>query len=372
MVKNQKVNSNLVKTGLGMLLIILFMGLVFSFNVPLVYYHDEVVKANIVMWPLQQLSEILVYKWMGLTGNFASALAFFLAELPFVYLLIIIFAYLFHFARGFSTDQEISAWLATKDGFGGRVIGSIVGFISPFCSCSTIPIMTTLARSKAPFGTVIAFLITSPMINETGIAIMWSFFGYKVALIYIAFGFAIGLIGSYVATILKLENQFRIMPEMAMPVNDKNTMLKRQITFTYLHQKAWDNTKSAFISIWWIILLAMLVGSVMHGWIPETWIKNNIGNQWWAPLIMVPIGMALYLNISATLPITKSFVNAGLGLGPSLAFTMGVNTVSVPELIMLSKIFKTKFMVFLTTYMLLAILAFAYIIMAIPDSVLLT
>ena len=122
----------------------------------------------------------------------------------------------------------------------------------------------------------------------------------------------------------------------------------------------------------WILIIALMVGAIMHGWIPQEWIKNHIGSAWWGPLALIPIGLLMYLNISATLPIVNSFVGSGLNIGTGMGFLMAVNTVSLPEMIMLSKIFKKKFMAFFITYLFIAIIIFSYMMLFIPQASLLT
>ena len=372
-----KMSTSVKYTMIAMLLVIIFMAIVFNFGIPLIYTHtmsskpNSIPKANVLLWPIKQFVEMLVYKWFGISENsqWGSVLSFFITEVPFILLLLFTFSYLFNFARGFSTDAELSEWMQSKDGFMGRIVGSIMGFVSPFCSCSTIPVVTSLVRARTPFGTMMAFLITSPMINEVGVVLLWQMLGYKVALLYMAFGFFIGFVGSYFATLFKLEDQIKLKLE---EVTEKNKVkrIKMKTTFNTIHRKAIYTAKDLFKSFWWILIIAMAIGSLMHGLIPANWIQNNVGNKWWTPLVLIPFGLLLYLNIAATLPITNSFVRAGLGLGSALGFTMAVNTMSLPEMFMLSKIFKKKFMVFFMVYLLIAILLFSYIILVIPDSVL--
>ena len=352
-------------TLIAFLLIIIFMGVVFNFKVPLVYSRSDVIKTNIIAWPIQQVFQLLVYKGFAIDPNnhWGKTLTFFLTEAPYILLILYIFSYLFNFARGFSTEKEISEWLQNKSGFSGRIVGALFGFVSPFCSCSTIPVVTSMAKARIPFGTLIAFLITSPMINESGIALLWSFFGFKVTLIYITFGFLIGIIGSYIASLLKLDDQLKIKPDK---INNNVHTLRMQTTFTSLNKKAYKAANENFIKFWWILVIAMSIGALMHGFIPEQWIKHNIGNKWWGPLLLVPIGALMYLNISATVPIISELNKAGVGLGSSLGFMMGINTLSLPEIIILSKLFKRKFMIFFVTYLVVAILIFSYIIMLLP------
>ena len=370
---DKQMKKNLRNTFLGMFAVVAMMAIIFNFKISLAYSHDDKQEANIILWPIKQVMELLVYKGFGMssTSHWSSTLSFFLTEVPYVFTLITMFSYAFNFARSFSTEQEISEWIKTTGGFTGRVMGSIMGFVSPFCSCSTIPIMTSLAKSRAPFGTVVSFLITSPMINESGIALMWSFFGYKVSLIYIAFGFVAGILGSYIADWLKLQDSFKI--EIGPKVEDNSGIPKMKIrnSFSRMHRIAKKEMFKTIKSVWWILILALAIGSIMHGWIPAEWIKDKVGNAWWAPLALIPFGMLMYLNISATLPIVNSFVKSGLHIGSALGFTMAVNTISLPEIIMLTKIFKRKFMIFFIIYLLVMILIFSYTLLAIPASALL-
>ena len=365
----QKIPTGVKYTILTFLAIIGLMAIIFNFEIKLAYSHDGS-KTNIVLWPWKQIIELSAYKWWNLdaSNKWVEVLTFFIIEAPYILLLLFIFGYMFAFARGFSTDKELSEWIQSKNGPLGRLMGVLFGLVSPFCSCSTIPIVTSMIKSRIPFGTLVAFLITSPMINEIGIALMISLFGYKIALIYISFGIIIGIVGSYAATWLKLEDQIKIEVEKFEETNTK--VFKRKVTLKYLHKKAIKDSGKNIKQFWWILLLAILAGAFMHGFVPQSWIENNIGNKWWAPLALVPIGMGLYLNVSATLPIAHELVQKGLGIGPSLGFMMGVNTLSIPEIMILTKLFKKKFMFFFVGYLLIAILSFAYIIMFLPDAML--
>ena len=365
-----KMSSGIKKTLLAFMLILLVMAIVFNFKVNLLYHKSGSGSANIINWSFAQLSQVLTYKWIGLelSSSWSKVLFFFLTEAPYILVVMYIFTYLFSFARGFSTEKEISEWLQSKNGFVGRVVGALFGFVSPFCSCSTIPIVTSMAKANISFGTLISFLITSPMINESGIALIWSYFGYKIALIYIAFGFIVGIIGSYLATLFKLQDQIKISPNLALKEKGIK-MMKLRISFSSLNKKGYKTANENIIKFWWILLLAMLIGSFMHGFIPESWIKANIRNNWWVPLFLVPFGALMYLNISATVPIVAGLHVSGIGLGPSLGFMMGINTLSLPEIFILSKLFKKKFIFFFVTYLITAILIFSYFIMAIPYGV---
>jgi len=360
---NSKMTSGIKKSLFALLLVLIFMGVVFSLQIKLVWNHDDLKpgKANIFLWPIKQFSEVLVYKWIGISdeSRWGDVLVFFITEAPYILFIMVFFSYLFNFARSFSTEAEMSRWMESQKGLKGRIVGVLSGVISPFCSCSTIPIVTSMLKSGIPFGTLTAFLITSPMINEMGIVLMLSLWGYKITLIYLAFGMVIGFIGSYIFTSLKLENQIKIKRNVEVK---QEQLMSINITTKYMHKKASKVAKENFKKFWWILLIAMAIGSVMHGWIPEQWIKENIGNKWWGPLAIVPIGAVMYLNVSATIPIVDGFVQKGMGLGTSLGFLMGVNTLSFPEIIILSKLFKRKFMITFVSYLVIAILLFAYIL----------
>ncbi len=367
--QKNKMPLGIKKTILFFLLIILFMGVLFNLPVELVYSHKIGAKANVLLWPIKQLSELLVYKGFGIseTDRWGSVLEFALTEIPYILLVLLIFGYLFNFARGFSSDLEMARWIERQSGIKGAIVGVVIGAISPFCSCSTIPITTSMVKSGINFKTLTAFLITSPMINEAGLAIMFSIWGYKISLIYLAFGLSIGFMGAYLFSFLKLEDQLKISPEM----KTETEMMEYKPTIGIIHKKAWKNSFDNFKKFWWILVIAMIVGALMHGWLPKAWIQQHLAQKWWTPLVLVPLGMAMYLNITATIPIADTFVKSGIGLGPSLGFMMGVNTVSIPEIIILSKLFKKKFMFIFVSYLFIAILAFSYIIFLIPYAALL-
>ena len=361
--KDTKMSPGIKKTLFAILLVIAFMGIVFSFQISLVWKHEtsKEIKANIFLWPLMQFNELLVYKWIGIpsSNTWAKILMFFITEAPYILFIMLFFSYLFNVARSFSTEAEISQWMEKQEGIKGRIVGVLSGVISPFCSCSTIPIVTSMLKSGIPFGTLSAFLITSPMINEMGIVLMLSLWGYKITFIYIAFGILIGFVGSYVFTSLKLEKQIKIKRNI---ISEQSTLLSINVTLKYMHKKGAKASMDNLKKFWWILLLAMAVGALMHGWIPSEWIQKNIGNKWWGPLAIVPIGALMYLNVTATIPIVNGFITKGLGLGTSLGFLMGVNTLSFPEMMILSKMFKKKFMITFIVYLVSAILIFAYIL----------
>lgn len=372
MQKNKKIKATLgIKlTVIGFILVMALMIGIFNFRIPLAYTHNfKEVKANILLWPLRQLSEVITYEGFGFSsGNrWGIFITYFLAQAPFILVVMFLFNYLFNFVRGLSTEQEVASYLQSKSGITGRIVGSLLGTISPFCSCSTIPVLTSMIKSGIPFSTLSAFLITSPMINETGFALMIIWFGWKIAFIYLIFGLVIGLLGSYLASWFNLQSQIKI----SVNGSSINSQIQKEkdkkfISLNNMHKRGIKEALSSFKKFWWVLILAMLVGSLLHAFVPTDFIKS-IGNYWWTPLVLIPFGILLYLNIVATVPIVGDLMRSGLGVGPSLGFMMAVNTISTPEIIILLKLFKKKFVIFLVLYLLMAILVFSYIMFAIPD-----
>lgn len=265
------------------------------------------------------------------------------------------------------SEEKIRRMLSTKNKFVGYINALILGTFTPFCSCSTVPILAGLLKVKAPFGPTMAFLFTSPFLDPAVIALMLALLGWKITLIYSVVVLIIPVVIGVLLDVLGFEKYVK-------NINIKQDKKDEELVAVNLTKKdkikmyLVESVKSAwklYISVLPYLLIGVLFGSVMHNAIPEEVIAKYVGdNAFWAVPIAAIIGIPLYVNSTTILPIGVALAGAGIGFGPIIALIIGGTGASVPELILLKKMFKPQLLIaFIISVFLLAISA-GYLVQA--------
>jgi len=241
------------------------------------------------------------------------------------------------FLRSYIPQRKIKGWLSGKKGL-GYLLASLFGAITPFCSCSSIPIFISFLEAGVPLGPAFAFLVTSPLINEYLAVLMLGFFGWKITLAYIAMGILLGTVSGIVIGRLKMEDQ--IVADLVSSNGNSDD------EFTNLRSRIDYGIKEAITivrKLWLWILLGVGIGAFIHGFVPEEFIQDAIGQ---AGILSVPIaavlGVPIYANCSAVVPIALVLFNKGVPLGTALAFMMATAALSLPEAIILRRVMKIR------------------------------
>lgn len=264
---------------------------------------------------------------------------FFIYDTIQITLLLVIMIAFISYLRSYFPPERTKLILEKFKGIIGNFFGSILGVISPFCSCSSIPIFIGLVSSGVPLGITFSFLITSPIVNEAAIIMLFSTFDYKVASLYIFFGIMVGIIGGFIIDKLKLE---RYVEGFVYEIKNKNIIIPSMSQFdrfNFAKQETLDILKRVYK---WIIA-GVLVGSVIHGWIPNDYLVDIAGpNNPFAVIIVTILAVPLYSNVLGTIPIANALMDKGMGVGTAMSFMMATTALSLPEMMILRKVIKPK------------------------------
>ena len=306
----------------------------------------------------------LAYSVLGLLPNtkLGGGVHFFIEDVSKILVLLLVLIYAIGFIRASLNLDKVRAYLQGKNKAVGYVLGSMFGAITPFCSCSSIPLFMGFVSVRIPIGVAMAFLVTSPLINEIVVIMLASVLGIKFTLIYIAAGMVLGIVAGIVLDLLQaqrwlvpfLANAYKQEQVQAnMPVAAKNSI---KLTAAERHQFAKDETIKIFSKIWLWVIIGVGAGACIHNFVPTNWFAENFAQgQWWTVPAATISGIPLYTNAAGIVPVMSSLIEKGLPLGTSLAFCMSAVAVSLPEIIMLKQVMQYKFLAILLAYLLVAI-----------------
>lgn len=311
------------------------------------------------------ISQYIVYNMFGLTrgSKLGSALDFFLYDTAKILILLLVIIFLISFVRSFFPPQKTRKILARKGEFTGNVLAALLGVATPFCSCSAVPLFIGFVEGGVPLGVTFSFLISSPMVNEVAVVLLWGLFGWKITAIYIGTGLCVAIIGGFIIGKLKLE---RWVQEYVYQMHLGDTDLGYPKAFKERLEYAKTTTKEIFGKIWPWVIGAIAIGAIIHGYVPEDFLVRYAGaGNWYAVPLAVLIGVPLYSNAAGVIPIVYTLMSKGITLGTALAFMMAVTALSLPEMIILRQVLKTKLLAIFVGIMAVTIVAVGYLFNAI-------
>lgn len=289
---------------------------------------------------LQPFVDWLVFSVFGMTKgeHLAEALWFFLFEFPKVMMLLILIIFLVGIVRTFFTPERTRKALGGRKTIFGNILASLLGIVTPFCSCSAIPLFLGFVEAGVPLGVTFSFLIAAPMINEVAVVLLYGMFGWKVVLIYIGTGLLIAILAGWVIGILKLEKwveKWVYETKVGAGAEDGRTRFSERIRFGYLA------VKDIVGKVWIYVAAGILVGAGAHGYVPQDFMAALMGKSaWYSVPLSVLIGIPLYSNAAGIVPIVSVLIEKGASLGTALAFMMSVIALSLPEMVILRKVLK--------------------------------
>ena len=281
-------------------------------------------------------------------SHIGASVEFFIYDTAKILMLLAALIYGIALVRASMNVEKVRDYLAGKRRGFGFFLGSVFGAITPFCSCSSIPLFLGFTTARIPIGITMAFLITSPLINEISVVLLWSLLGWKFALIYVFVGMAAGIIGGFFMDGIKAGRWLRPFVLEAMKsapeyhiVTDTGEVKK--LTIRQRHSFAYDEMVLVFKRVWKWVILGVGIGAALHGFVPESWFAENFSaNQWWTVPAAVFVSVPLYSNVTGIIPIMESLLLKGLPLGTTMAFCMGAVVASIPEFMMLRQIMTFK------------------------------
>ena len=304
-----------------------------------------------MIWDFIQ-DEILGMKWLNhLIGSLLSALGldpessitgsiqFFLYDTIKIMVLLGILILLISYIQSYFPPERSRKILGRFHGIWANIIGALLGTVTPFCSCSSIPLFIGFTSAGLPLGVTFSFLISSPMVDLGSLILLMSIFGWKVAVVYVILGLVIAVAGGTMIEKLHLENEVEEFIRNAKAIDIPQDKLHFRDRLKY----AWEQVKETAKKVFPYVLIGVGIGAVIHNWIPEDWVITALGgNNPFGVLIATVVGIPMYADIFGTIPIAEALLAKGALLGVVLAFMMGVTTLSLPSMVMLRKAVKPK------------------------------
>lgn len=273
--------------------------------------------------------------------HLTSAVWFFIFEVPKVLLLLTLIVFGVGIIRSYFSPERTRKMLGGKKLFTGNVMASLLGIVTPFCSCSAIPLFLGFVESGVPLGVTFSFLIAAPMINEVALVLLFGLFGWKTAILYMSTGLLIAMLSGYIIGRLKLEKY--VEPWVYEVKAGQLEMAEEKISFSDRINAGLDAIKEIVAKVWIYIVIGIAVGAGIHGYVPENFMAGLMGKSaWWSVPIAVIIGVPMYSNAAGIIPIVQALLEKGASLGTVLAFMMSVIGLSLPETIILKKVLKLQ------------------------------
>lgn len=290
---------------------------------------------------LLPITDWLVFNIMGMTreDHLAEALWFFIFEVPKVLMLLILIIFAVGIVRTYFTPERTRKLLEGKKTFTGNVLASSLGIVTPFCSCSAIPLFLGFIEAGVPLGVTFSFLIAAPMINEVAIVLLYGMFGWKVVAIYVGTGLSIAILAGWIIGLLKLEKW--VEPWVYQTKVGQNGLDGTPLTFIDRIDSGISAVKEIVGKVWLYVALGIAVGAAAHGFVPEEFMASLMGRDvWYSVPLSILIGIPLYSNAAGIVPIVSVLIEKGASLGTALSFMMAVIALSLPEMIILRKVLK--------------------------------
>ena len=294
---------------------------------------------------LEALAHWLTYGMAGLTPgtHFASAVEFFLYEVPKVLLLLTLVVFGVGIIRSFFTPERTRRILTGRRESVGNVLGALLGIVTPFCSCSAVPLFIGFVTTGVPLGVTFSFLISAPMVNEVALVLLFGLFGWKVAALYLSTGLVIAILAGWVLGKLHLEKHVEAWVYAtktgAADADEKLDWISRI-------NLGLEAVRDIVGRVWLYVLIGIAVGAGIHGYVPENFMASIMGKgAWWSVPLAVLIGVPMYSNAAGIIPIVQALLGKGAALGTVLAFMMSVIALSLPEAIILRKVLKPRLIV---------------------------
>jgi uncharacterized membrane protein YraQ (UPF0718 family) len=295
---------------------------------------------------LQPVTDWFIDRMLGLTkgSHLTEALRFFIFEFPKVLMLLVLIIFFVGILRSYFTAESTRKALEGKSTFMGNIMAAVLGIVTPFCSCSAIPLFLGFVESGVPLGVTFSFLIAAPMINEVAVILLYGMFGWKVAAIYIGTGLIIAIVAGWIIGKLKLEKwveEWVYATKLGEADGEDG-----KINFPQRISMGYDAVKEIVSKVWLYVALGIAVGAGAHGYVPSEFMASLMGKDvWYAVPLSVLIGIPLYSNAAGIIPIVSVLIEKGASLGTALAFMMSVIALSLPEMIILRKVLKIQFII---------------------------
>ena len=298
------------------------------------------------------------------SSHLGGALQFFFYDTPKVLMLLTAVVFVMGMINSYFTPERTRALLAGKTEGAANVMAASLGIVTPFCSCSAVPLFIGFVQAGVPLGVTFSFLIAAPMVNEVALTLLFGMFGWKVAMLYLGLGLSVAIVAGWVIGRLKmeayLEDWVRDMPKMSAQFEDADITLSERI------HAGFASVREIVGKVWPYILVGIAIGGVIHGYVPEDFMASIMGKEaWWSVPLAILVGIPMYTNAAGVIPIVQALLTKGAALGTVLAFMMSVIALSLPEMIILRKVLKVRLIATFVGVVAVGILIVGYVFNAV-------
>ncbi|ASC93052.1 permease [Sulfurospirillum diekertiae] len=277
---------------------------------------------------------------MDKASQAGGAIHFFIYDTIKIYMLLVLIIFAVSFLRTYFNTEKVRVYLQGKSEFTGNILAALFGIITPFCSCSAIPLFLGFMQARIPLGITFSFLISSPMNNEIAIALLFGLFGWKVTALYIGFGLLVAIIGGFVVGRLGME-KYVLIPVVPMSGDLEDVEIK--LTMKKRVKESWAYTMDILQKIYLYVMIGVGIGAFIHGYIPTEFIVKYAGSDaWYSVPLAVILGVPMYSNAAGVMPLIEVLTSKGMLLGTALSFMMAITALSLPEALILKRILHVK------------------------------
>lgn len=293
---------------------------------------------------LQPFADFVTYQLLALEpeSRVGSALNFFVYDVPKILLLLSGMIFFITLLRTFITSEQTRRWLGGKREGIGNILAAFVGVITPFCSCSAVPLFIGFVESGLPLGVTFSYLVAAPMINEVALVLLLGMFGWQVAGLYMLSGLTIAVVSGIVIGRLGMERYVEDFVYQ-IKVGSKGQRLEDRLTWHERFSQALSSTREIVGKVWLYVVIGIAIGAVIHGFVPDDFLAETLGKDtFWAVPAAVILGIPLYSNAAGIIPVVSVLLDKGVALGTVLAFMMSVVALSLPEMIILRRVMKPR------------------------------
>jgi uncharacterized membrane protein YraQ (UPF0718 family) len=311
---------------------------------------------------LKEFAHYLVHSAFGMAQGtrLSDALEFFIYDTIKIFLLLSVIIFAVSIVRSYFPPERTKRILSHKKQFIGNILAALLGVVTPFCSCSAVPLFIGFVEAGVPLGVTFSFLISSPMVNEVAVVLLWGLFGWKIALIYMGTGLLVAIIAGVIIGKLKLEKWVEEYVYKIKSLGIAADIAKQAFKDRLIYAR--ENTADILKKVWVYVLVAIGIGGFIHGYVPEDFLVTYAGpqNPFGVP-VAVALGVPLYSNAAGVIPIVYALMEKGMSMGTVLAFMMAVTALSLPEMIILKKVLKLQLLAVFVGIMTVTIIGVGYL-----------
>ncbi|HLP66945.1 MAG TPA: permease [Rhizobium sp.] len=312
---------------------------------------------------MQWLSDLVTYllgdlAGLDLAGRVGASIHFFIYDVIKIFILLSVLIFSISWVQSYFPPERTRRILGRYNGIGANILGALLGTITPFCSCSSIPLFIGFTAAGLPLGVTFSFLISSPLVDLASVILLASIFNWAIALAYVAVGLVLAVIGGTFIGRADMEGQVEDFVYAMPNVELEQQVMTRGDRAAYAKEQVADIVRR----VWPYIFVGVGIGAAIHNWLPEEVITGLLGqDKWWSVPVATVVGIPMYADIFGTLPIAEALVTKGVGLGTALAFMMAVTALSLPSLIMLKRVVKMPLLVLFTVIVAIGILLIGFL-----------